>query len=423
MFTKAEALRIILAAAPAPAETDRTPLDDALGRVLARDAVAERDMPAFDRSAVDGWAVRAADAGAAGARLRIAGRVMAGAMPERALRPGEAMKVMTGAPVPEGADSMVMVEQSREEPDGAEVVLLAAAVSGANISRRAEDFRAGEVLLRAGMPLDAAALGLLAMMGVDPVPTWRPPAVCVIPTGDELVPAGHPLPGPACIRESNGALLAAQVRQVSPALRPLRPGIARDALDSLRTYLDVGLDHDVLILSGGVSMGDLDLVGGALKGRGLETLVEKVAIKPGKPLLFGRLRHRERNCHVFGLPGNPVSSFVTFELFVRPFLLALLGHPDPRPPEITARLGGRDPLRGIPRTQHVPAAVRAVPDGFEAEPLRWHGSGDLRGLAGADGLILVDTGSPPIEPGAEVRVHRLPGRPLREAAPGARRTE
>ena len=340
MIPKAEALAIVIDAAPEPRETEEVPLEQACGRVLARPACSDMDMPPFEKSSMDGWAVRAQDV-RPGVRLRIIDRIMAGQVPARPIGPGETMKVMTGAPVPEGADAVVMVERSEEEAGGEHVTILASIAPDTNICHRGEDLRRGEEVLPAGAFITPESAALLAMIGVDPVPVWRVPSVAVIPTGDELVEPGGQPPGPGEIRESNGLLLDALLQRVSPALKPLRPGIARDDEASLDRMLDVGLDHDVLLLSGGVSMGDLDLVGAVLSRRGLEVLVEKVAIKPGKPLLFGRVVRDDGGlCHVFGLPGNPLSTWITFELFVRPFLLASMGAGEITRDEISVRFGG-----------------------------------------------------------------------------------
>ncbi|HYC78645.1 MAG TPA: molybdopterin molybdotransferase MoeA, partial [Planctomycetota bacterium] len=339
MLSKAEALAIVLAEAAKERAFEEAPLCAALGRALTRDAVADADIPPFEKSSMDGWAVRAADVARAPRTLRVLGAIHAGSPAPRPIEPGATWKIMTGAPLPEGADAVIPVEDSTAAPDGASVELRATAVPGRHVCRRGEDARAGEAVVRAGTMLDAAALAVLAATGNDPAPTFAAPRVCVIPTGDELVRADGPPPPPGKIRESNGVLLEAQIRATSPALTVLRPGVARDDRASLDRFLDVGLDHDVLVLSGGVSMGDLDLVGVALKDRGLVPLVEKVSIKPGKPLLFGHAPRRSGGrCAVFGLPGNPVSSFCTFELFVRPYLLARLGVDDVAPDEVAALL-------------------------------------------------------------------------------------
>jgi molybdopterin molybdotransferase len=417
VIPKAEALRLVLGAAEAGRREEEVPLALGFGRVLARDARSDVDLPPFEKSSMDGWAVRAEDVATAPAALAIAGVLPAGAVAPRGLRAGEAFKIMTGAALPEGADAVVVVEDSQLDSGGARVVLRRAARPWQNVCRKGEDARAGDVVVAAGTPLDAAALAMLASVGVDPVPTFAPPSVCVIPTGDELVDPAGPPPGPGRIRESNGILLEAQVRQVSPAIPCLRPGIARDTRESLGRFLDVGCEHDVLVLSGGVSMGDLDLVGGELRGRGMEVLVEKVAIKPGKPLLFGHVRRKDGGrCSVFGLPGNPVSSYVAFELFVRPFLLRLLGQEDVAPLVARARLEGDVP-GSIPRTQHLPAIVACGDDGvLEARPLVWHGSADLRGFLDANAMIVIGAGGPAARRGDLADVELFAHRPI-----GARR--
>jgi molybdopterin molybdotransferase len=413
MKTKSEALAVVIAAAGEDRRVEEVPLSAAFGRVLARDATAEQDLPPFEKSSMDGYAVRSEDVASAPATLRVMGAVHAGEVAPRPVSPGATWKIMTGAPLPAGADAVVMVEESERVADD-RVILKKSVKPWQNVCRRGEDARAGEIVVRAGSFLDAAALGVLASSGCDPAPVYAAPRMCVIPTGDELVSSCGPSPAPGFIRESNGLLLESQLRQVSAALDVLRPGVARDDRASLDRFLDVGLDHDVLILSGGVSMGDLDLVGVALKERGLEVLIEKVSIKPGKPLLFGHVKRRSGGrCTVFGLPGNPVSSFVTCELFVRPYLLRRLGLDDVAPDEVRARLMHDREIRVLPRTQHLPAILEAADGALTVRPLPWNGSADLRGLADANALIVVESEISPPRPGDFVIAHRLPGRPLR----------
>jgi molybdopterin molybdotransferase len=418
---KAEARGIVVAAAAPARRTEDVPLSLAFGRVLARDARSDADLPPFEKSSMDGWAVRARDVVSAPATLRVLGAIHAGEVAPGPVGAGETYKIMTGAPLPPGADAVVIVEDSEPAAPG-HVVLRRAARAWQNVCRKGEDARAGDVVLPAGTPLDAAALGMLASVGVDPLPTFAPPRVCIVPTGDELVDAGGPPPGPGRIRESNGILLEAQVRQVSSAIPVFRPGIARDTRESLDRFLAVGLDHDVLVLSGGVSMGDLDLVGPELVRRGMHVLVEKVSVKPGKPLLFGHVARGDGGrCFVFGLPGNPVSSFVTFELFVRPFLLTLLGHEDVAPDVLRAVLDAPRELRTMPRTQHVPAVLSCGDDGvMRVRPLEWHGSADLRGFVDANAMIVIEPGAPPPGQGALATVERLATRPLRPARKASR---
>jgi molybdopterin molybdotransferase len=421
MIGKAEARRIIVGEASAARRIEEVPLALAFGRALARDARADADLPPFEKSSMDGWAVQAADVAAVPATLRVLGAIHAGEVAAAPVRAGETWKIMTGAALPEGADAVVIVEDSAPV-EGGRVELRRAARPWQNVCRKGEDARKGDVVLPAGTPLDAPALALLSTIGLDPAPTFAPPRACVIPTGDELVVAAGPPPGPGRIRESNGILLEAQIRQVSAAIPVARPGIARDSRESLDAFLDVGLGHDVLILSGGVSMGDLDLVGKELARRGLQVLVEKVGIKPGKPLLFGWVaRPRGGRCAVFGLPGNPVSSFVTFELFVRPFLLRAMGHDDVEPDAVRALLDAERELRIIPRTQHLPAVLSSDEDGrLRVRPLEWHGSADLRGFADANAMIVVEPGGAPPRPGDLVLVERLANRPLRSGRRASR---
>jgi molybdopterin molybdotransferase len=422
MISKDEARRIILGEAAAARRLEEVPLALAAGRVLAADARSDLDLPPFEKSSMDGWAVRAEDVATAPATLRVLGAVPAGSLATRPVGRGETWKIMTGAALPEGADAVVIVEDSETLEGGREVRLLRAARPWQNVCRQGEDVRKGDVVVSAGTGLDAVALSLLASIGVDPAPTFAPPRVCVVPTGDELVDASGPPPGPGKIRESNGILLEAQIRQVSAAIPVFRPGVARDTGESLRQFLDVGCDHDVLILSGGVSMGDLDLVGKELAARGLRVLVEKVSIKPGKPLLFGHVARKDGGrCAVFGLPGNPVSSYVTFELFVRPFLLKWLGSEDPRADVVRATLDAERPPKVIPRTQHLPAVLSSDEQGaLRVRPIAWHGSADLRGVLDANAMIVIDPDRPAPAPGELVAVERLAGREVRPGTRGPR---
>jgi molybdopterin molybdotransferase len=414
MLSVQEALLVLRAAVPAPRERVFVPLSLGLGHALAQDVRAEMDQPPFEKSSMDGWAVRSTDVYPE-VRLRIVGRVLAGTAPGLAIGAGETAKIMTGAPLPEGADAVVMVERSTEDGAG-HVTLHAGVAAGENVCHRGEDLREGEVVLRKGTHLEATALALLASVGCDPVPVHALPRVMVLPTGDELVSAHGPRPLPGQIRESNGVYLEAALRTVLPGVRVVRTGIAPDAEAQLLEHLRVGLGHDVLILSGGVSMGDADLVPELLRGLGLEVLIEKVAIKPGKPLLFGRVTSPSGHvCYVFGLPGNPVSSAVTFDLFVKPFVLAWAGAGFAEPSVVQARLLSPRAMKRIPRKQHLPCVLRTVDSAFVAELMPWHGSADLRGMLGADGLVMIDAGEGSIESGSLVEVHLLTlTRPLGE---------
>ncbi len=392
MMTKEEAIAIILAHGVAGRRASEVPLSDARGRALAADVSAGSDFPPFDKSTMDGYAVAALDV-ASPTILPVSGRIVAG-MEGAPLQRGTAAKIMTGAPLPPGADAVLPVEDTAMMHGGSHVELRRAVKPWQNVARRGEDFRKGDVVVARGTIMDAPVLALLAMLGRDPVPSFTAPRVCVVPTGDELVPPGDAIVQPGAIYESNGTLLESQLLEVVPSLRVTRVGIARDNRASLNAFFDVGLDHDVLVLSGGVSMGDLDLVGVLLKERGLRVAIEKVSIKPGKPFLFGDVVRTDGHvCTVFGLPGNPVSSCVTMELFVRPWLLARLGSLAPLGATISARLRVDRAIKAIPRTQHVPATLRVGADGATVSPVRWNGSGDLRGLAQANALAVLPMGT------------------------------
>jgi molybdopterin molybdotransferase len=379
----------------APGRLELSPA--ALGRVLAEPVVGDRDLPPFDKSMMDGYAVRAADCLAPGARLAVVGEVVAGATPERAVDAGQAVRIMTGAPLPPGADAVVMVEQTRV--DGDRVFLDSAARPGQNVQPRGRECRAGEVVLPAGTVLRPAELALLATVGRTAVQAHRAPSVAVVTTGDEIVPAGV-APGPAQICNSNGPMLAALVVRAGGALRDL--GVAPDRVDALTAAVRAGLDADVLILTGGVSAGKLDLVPGVLRELGVEPHVHKVRMKPGKPFYFGS----RGGTLVFGLPGNPVSSFVCFELFVRPGLDRLGGVADPLPRAV--RLPLAEPFSPVgDRPTYQPARIEPADVGERVRPVRWLGSADLRGLCGADALAVVEPGERELPAGTPIPVVRL----------------
>jgi len=311
-----DALEIVLREArPLPAE--EVALAEVTGRVLAEDVAADRDLPPFDRAAMDGYAVRAEDVAAAPVALEVVGEVRAGEWPEVVVGPGQAVRIMTGAPVPSGADAVQQVERTRPL-DEFRVTVEAAVGAGTNVAPRGAEARAGETLLSAGRVIDPPSVAVLASAGQDRVRVARRPVVAVLVTGDELVDVAS-RPGPGQIRNSNGPAVAAQARLAGADVRLL--GVAPDRQEAIAEALRAGLDADVLVVSGGVSAGDYDLVEPALLDLGAMFLFTKVAIKPGAPLVFGRLGR----ALVFGLTGNPVSAQATFDLFVRPALLKMQG--------------------------------------------------------------------------------------------------
>lgn len=311
-----ENARALILAHIAPLTGETVPLLDAVGRVLEREFAAPYDLPRFANSAMDGYALRAADA-RPGARLRVTGYIPAGGRAEPAVGPGCAVRIMTGAPIPPGGDTVIPVE----ETDGglAEVVLQGSATPGDHIRRRGEDISTGSLVLAAGTLLRPAEISLLASCGRTRVSVHRRPKVAILSTGDELVEPGTEL-SPETIVDSNSWALAAAVREVGA--EPALLGIARDNHASLREKLRLGLTADALITSAGVSAGDRDLVREVLEELGVRPLFWKIDIKPGRPTAFGLAG----KIPVFSLPGNPVSSLLTFDTFVRPALLKMLGH-------------------------------------------------------------------------------------------------
>lgn len=388
MMDKDEALRILRESTERGISVEDVDLDSALGRVLAIDVVADMDVPPFNRSAMDGYAFRAADVEQGGEELPVCGVVAAGEVFERPLQAGESVKIMTGAPVPEGADTVQMVEKT-EAASSTSVRILESCQVGQNIAPRGQDMETGEVVLHAGTTIRPIEIGMLATLGQASVAVFKRPTVMVYATGDELVAPGAGKPGPGQIRESNGSMLASQVRALGVGLEATFAGIVPDTKEATQAAIEAGMAADVLILSGGVSMGDFDHVHHELKARGLEVKIQSVAIKPGKPLLFGRMARSDGTfVWIFGLPGNPVSSFCTFELFVRPFLRGLIGLQPPHTLTVKAMLS--TPLKGrpIPRTQHLPAQVTLSENGLSVCQVPWNGSGDLRGLIDANGFII-----------------------------------
>ncbi|HKV85077.1 MAG TPA: gephyrin-like molybdotransferase Glp, partial [Ktedonobacterales bacterium] len=318
MLTVEEARERILAHVH-PLATERIPLTDGLGRVLAEDAVAAENLPAFANSAMDGYALLASDSAGATAesprRLRLVGAVPAGRVYEGVVRAGEAVRILTGAPVPEGADAVLQQELTRVESDVVE--LLAEAAPGNNIRFPGEDVRPGTLLAPAGAELGPAEIALLAATGIHTVTVARRPRVAILATGDELAALGTtPLPGQ--IHESNSPYLVAAVIRAGGVPLPL--GIARDNADELREKLRAARDADLILTSGGVSVGDYDLVKQILEEQG-NIAFWRVRMRPGKPVAFGLLGATP----LLGLPGNPVSAAVTFELFGRPAIRRMLG--------------------------------------------------------------------------------------------------
>ncbi len=388
------------------------PLVHALGCVLAEDVVADLDSPPFDKALVDGYAVRSSDLAGDDRWLALGETIMAGQVPSRPLARCEAAVVMTGAPIPPECDAVVMHERTRPGDDRV-LVLEPEVRAGQNLMARGREMRAGEVVVACGSILCPARLGVLASVGRIEVRVVPQPQVAIVPTGDELVEPGQ-VPGPGQIRNSNAVLL--QALAIQEGARATVLPIAPDLPGPLATILERGLESDVLIITGGVSAGQRDLVPAALDALGVTCIFHKVRVKPGKPLWFGigPPRGDRRGALVFGLPGNPVSGLVSFLLFVKAALSILAGKPEPRAGWIRGRLTAGFSHRGD-RTTFFPS--RAVHPGADAgglptiEPLAWHGSADLRATSGADGFAIFGAGDRDYVPGEIVEF--LPMRSLR----------
>ena len=368
-----------------------TALLGALGATLAEDITADIDLPPFDKALMDGYAVRSVDASSRlGRRWEVVEEILAGQMPTRPLLEGESARIMTGAPLPPGADAVVMVERSRLE--GSSVTLEGPVVPGMNRLTRGRELKAGELLLERGTRLRAAQLGLIASAGRSHVLTIPRPTLAIVPTGDELVPAAQ-IPRLGQIRNSNGVMLSGLARAWGAADVRECP-IAPDDSAGLRTSLNEAMEGtDVLLISGGVSAGTKDLVPSTLVDLGIEPVFHKVDVKPGKPVWFGVGPSRGAGASarpgmlVFGLPGNPVSGVVGFLLFVQPALEVLAGRPPKRTQLASFCLGAGFEHRGDRPTYH-PAQLR---DG-RLFPLDWAGSADLRTVALADGFAAFPAG-------------------------------
>lgn len=403
LLSFAEARRIVekYAGVSAPTEPELTNLLDAVSLVLAEDLLADRDFPPFPRATRDGFAVLATDLRSVPAQLRNVGSIKAGASVEDSVVsvvPGDCVEIMTGAPVPTGADAVVMVEYTQAVGD--QVIVNRGVKPGENVVAAGAEARRGDVMVPRGTRVHHAVVAIAAAVGRPELAVHRRPRVAVLATGDELVDINLP-PGPNEIRNSNTYSLAAQINEAggNAALLP----VAHDQADELALLLGKGLHADLLLLTGGVSMGKYDLVEEVLASLGAEFFFTGVAIQPGKPLVFGQVKADGQTTPFFGLPGNPVSTMVTFQLFVRPVLDALGGSkPEPLP---FAQAKLKEPFTtktGL--TRFLPAHLGGTHEDPEVELVRWQGSGDLMAASKANCYIVVPPDLEKFEKGEVISV-------------------
>jgi molybdopterin molybdotransferase len=383
-----KALKTVLDSA-CPLGAERVDIAHAPNRILAEDVKSDMDMPPFDKSAMDGFACRRADLAN---ELTMVELIRAGYVPKKTVGPNQCSKIMTGGVVPPGADCVIMKEYV--EIPAENTVRFVGEETADNICQKGEDIKTGDIVLRRGTRLVPQHIAVLASVGKAQPMVAKRPRVAVIATGDELVePASKP--GPSQTRNSNSFQLAAQVESMGSIATNY--GVAGDTtgqIDSM--FKKAAEENDVVIISGGVSVGDFDLVPGILKQNGIDLLFEKIAVKPGKPTVFGT----SEKVYCFGLPGNPVSTFILFEILVKPFLYKLMGH-DYRYPDVQMPLGESLKRKETIRQRWFPVAITET---GTVKPVEYHGSAHINSLSGADGLVSMGVGVAEIEKGTIVPV-------------------
>ena len=380
---------------------EKIPLDQALGRVMAEDVVSRINNPPLDNSAMDGYAVIAGDIQSATpenpVKLEMVEEIAAGYTAKGTLKPGQTMRIMTGAPIPPGADAVLMQEDTQK--DGDSILCLDKADVEENIRRAGEDIKIGESVLKKGTTLSPAHIGMLAVIGRSQIVVSQRPTVSILSTGDEILELDETPQGPQ-IFNSNGHMLAAQIKSAGGI--PIYLGIAKDTEKDLMEKFEWALKADIVVSSGGVSVGDYDLVKSTLQKMGQDMLFWKVAMKPGKPLAFGRIGKTP----IFGLPGNPVSSFVSFEQFVRPSLRKVLGCSDLSHKTVQAKLTRT--IHKKPGRLHFLSSIVSWADGeYTVTPAGEQGSGILKSAANANGLLIFPLEAEEIKQGQEVAVQLL----------------
>ncbi len=391
MITFEEAFEKMMANA-VPWSVEAVSLDQALGRVLGEDVLSDMDMPPFNKSAMDGYACRREDLEHP---LTVVEHIPAGTFPTQAIGARQCSKIMTGAPVPEGADCVIMVEWTETVTE--QTIRFTGQDTADHICLKGEDIRAGDCVLKAGARIGPAHVAMLASVGCVTPQVNRPARVGVIATGSELVEPSL-TPQPAEIRNSNSYQLCAQIAQMGAL--PRYYGIVEDQADVIhRVIATAKAENDVILLSGGVSMGDFDLVPDVLRENGFEFLFDSVAMQPGRPTVFGRYDHK----FCFGLPGNPVSTYVVFDIMVKPFLYQLMGHAFCAP-FVTATLDQRIKRRKTARLSTLPVVFTGP---GTVSPVEYHGSAHIGAMSKAQGLISMPVGTKEIAKGSDVHVRPL----------------
>ncbi|MCP4676046.1 MAG: molybdopterin molybdotransferase MoeA [Deltaproteobacteria bacterium] len=394
MIDFAQALNIIIEHTPGPGNVEEVPLGQSCGRILAREISSDVELPPFNRSAMDGFAVRASDLAQTPVTLDVVMDVPAGGVPKGRIGPGQAASIMTGAPVPEGADTVIMVEWTSGFGDK-RVVISRGAEKGLNISPSGEILKVGQTILGTGTEIGVEEAGALAAVGCDPVPVFSRPSVAVLSTGDELVPPSE-VPGPSQIRDCNGPAMVGFLRDLG--FDPVDLGRASDDLEATRVALEKGLEYDCLLVSGGVSAGAYDFVQDVLSNLGVNVHTSRVAVKPGKPTVFGT----RENHMVFGLPGNPVSTMVIARVMVEPALRKRLGCTEFGPRMIRATLQGD--IRKKPDRLWFVYGVLGLGLQVNVTPIKNRGSADIPSATQGDCLIVAPKGVDFVEKGTEVDV-------------------
>jgi len=402
MISVAEAIQIVIEQTPVLA-TELVSIQDSLHRVLAQDVIADTDLPPFNRSQMDGYAVRSEETKSAPVRLRIVGESAAGKGWHHEMHEGQAVRIMTGAPVPMGADAVQQVELTHELKDNTVVEVLESVDEGRSIVNRGSEVTKGETVLLAGSILNPAMLAVLASFGCAEVEVRRRPVMAVIATGSELVTVDQ-VPGQDQIRDSNNYSIGAYAARAGAIVERL-PLIGDNTASLKRAIEKASKKCDMIVISGGVSMGVYDFTKTALQELGAELFFERLALRPGKPTVFGRLPN---GTLVFGLPGNPVSVSVTFNLFARTSLLAMQGATEPSLKSETGVLA-KSVKGNIDRESYLPSQLTTNDDGqLVVFPLKWGGSSDFVAFAAATALLNIPAGTGTVATDSLVKLVRLP---------------